>query len=189
MFMSAVFAGAILGPLVVGALASQVSFQAAWASCAVLSLVPLRAVALARRRIRAGTPRGRSVGETRRALIRRRWISIQLGWCLFLAGSVVFLIHAIRQRDPLEVASSALFVVGLVVVLIAESRPERERPRIRRRGAGEPVPQNGHSGPLVARDPGATDRRLGEAPSLITTVRKPVASEAGALGLKPERNH
>jgi predicted MFS family arabinose efflux permease len=48
--MSGVFAGAIVGPLLVGTLAHQLSFRAAWSVCAALSLVPLAAVGLARRR-------------------------------------------------------------------------------------------------------------------------------------------
>jgi p-hydroxybenzoate 3-monooxygenase len=50
MLMSGVFVGSIVGPLLVGFLSSQLSFRRAWWVCTVLSLVPLVALALARRR-------------------------------------------------------------------------------------------------------------------------------------------
>jgi predicted MFS family arabinose efflux permease len=56
MLMSGVFAGAIVGPLLVGAVSAQTSFRTAWTMCALLSLVPLGAVALARRRTSAAVP-------------------------------------------------------------------------------------------------------------------------------------
>lgn len=49
MLMSGVFIGAIVGPLLVGTLATQASFSAAWSACALISLVPLAAIGLARR--------------------------------------------------------------------------------------------------------------------------------------------
>jgi len=49
MLMSGVFVGAILGPLLVGTISTAASFQTAWVTCAALSLIPLVAVALARR--------------------------------------------------------------------------------------------------------------------------------------------
>jgi predicted MFS family arabinose efflux permease len=52
MFMSSVFVGAILGPLLVGTLATQFSYTAAWWCCVVLSLIPLRAMGVARKRSR-----------------------------------------------------------------------------------------------------------------------------------------
>jgi predicted MFS family arabinose efflux permease len=56
MLMSGVFAGAIVGPLLVGTVSAQTSFRTAWTICALLSLVPLGAVALARRRLLVAVP-------------------------------------------------------------------------------------------------------------------------------------
>jgi predicted MFS family arabinose efflux permease len=57
LLMSSVFAGAIIGPLLVGTLAAQTSFRAAWTACVILSLLPLAAVILVQRRARASVTR------------------------------------------------------------------------------------------------------------------------------------
>jgi MFS family permease len=52
MLMSGVFAGSVVGPLLVGFVASQISFRAAWSACALLSLVPVLALVSVRARRR-----------------------------------------------------------------------------------------------------------------------------------------
>jgi hypothetical protein len=44
---------------------------------------------------------------------------------LFLVGSLVFGVDAVRQRDATTAAASAMFVVGVLAFLIAERMPHR----------------------------------------------------------------
>jgi predicted MFS family arabinose efflux permease len=113
MFMASVFVGAILGPLLVGTLATQLSFSAAWWCCAALSLIPLRAMAVARRRSRPS----RSTAQI--AVVRPL---PHPGWLLLLLGEVAFLIDGMHRGDPMVIAGSLLVVVGVTGLL---TRPRR----------------------------------------------------------------
>jgi hypothetical protein len=50
---------------------------------------------------------------------------IRLGWALFLIGSVLFAVAAIRQGDLVTATGSVMFVVGVGAFLIAERLPMR----------------------------------------------------------------
>lgn len=52
-------------------------------------------------------------------------VMVRLGWLLFLLGSVVFLVDAIRLRDAVTAAGSLLFVFGVIAFLAAERLPTR----------------------------------------------------------------
>jgi uncharacterized membrane protein YiaA len=41
-----------------------------------------------------------------------------IGWLLFAAGVVLFLIQGIRTRDPFTTGGSALFLAGIVAFLV-----------------------------------------------------------------------
>jgi predicted MFS family arabinose efflux permease len=113
MFMASVFVGAILGPLLVGTLATQLSFSAAWWCCAALSLIPLRAMAVARRRSRLAHPAPHT------SLVRRL---PHPGWLLLLLGETAFLIDGMLRRDPMVIAGSLLVVIGVTQLLTRARR-------------------------------------------------------------------
>jgi hypothetical protein len=50
---------------------------------------------------------------------------VQLGWLLFLLGSIVFVVDAILLRDLVSAAGSVLFVVGVLAFLAGERVPTR----------------------------------------------------------------
>jgi hypothetical protein len=49
----------------------------------------------------------------------------RVGWMLFLAGSALFVVAAIQQRDVVTSIASVMFVIGVVAFLVAERVPAR----------------------------------------------------------------